>query len=85
MAIRKRIRKVARVGIRIAKYAQKEMDKELRGMIKEGIISSAKGIKLARNIARRTLTEARKIDALIRKELKEKPKAKAKKKRKKKR
>ena len=74
--VRKGVRKIAKVGIRIAKYAQKEIDKELRGFIKKGIVNSAKGIKLARKIARKTITEARKVDALIRKELKEKPKRK---------
>ena len=81
--VRKEIKKIAKVGIRIAKYAQKEIDKELRGMINKGIVSSAKGIKLARRITRKTISEAKKIDALIRKELKEKPKRKAKKRKKK--
>jgi len=80
--VRKGVKKVAKVGIRIAKYAKKEIDKELGGMIKKGAITSAKGIKLARRIARRAIAVTKDIDNIIRKELREKPKkAKRKKKR----
>ena len=82
--VRKKIKKVAKVSIRIAKYVKQEINRELCGLIKKGSVSARTGARLARSLAREAINVARKIDVIISKELARTSKKKRKKKKKKK-
>ncbi len=83
--VRKQVKRAAKVGVRIGKYAKKEIDKELKGYIKKGRVSASQGLRVARALAVEAFRAAKKMDAIVIRELKKKPAKRKAAKRKKKR
>jgi len=66
----KRIRKAVKFGTRVAAAAKKKLDKQMRMLVKSGIINRGEAKKLFRAIAAEVRTEKERIKQFAKQELK---------------